>query len=314
MTSQHGPPANIRYDTGIAVLLIADTGSPDRLTVAIAALQGRIVAQAGWSGPLPQEGAVPQVVAVEAAGVDADTLAERLPLIAAWASANAVALVVAMAATQIDIVAAATLGGRTTLQVDPGIGDCVGALAIAAEHARYPAGVFDVGRESDTARLERLNAEVARIAEALARLTRAESERDLPPPPIVGDRTTAYGGPPGMGEPNAADVRRAIRTRRLRDQFFGTTLFEDPGWDMLLDLYAAELEHARVSVSSLCIAAAVAPTTALRWIGRMTDLGLFERQPDPHDRRRALMALTARARESMRGYMVAVKRGDLGIA
>ncbi|MGJ3628472.1 hypothetical protein AB5I41_18845 [Sphingomonas sp. MMS24-JH45] len=38
---------------------------------------------------------------------------------------------------------------------------------------------------------------------------------------------------------------------------------------MLLDLFAAELERARVSVSSLCIAAAVAPTTALRWIGRM---------------------------------------------
>ena len=59
---------------------------------------------------------------------------------------------------------------------------------------------------------------------------------------------------------------------------------------MLLDLYAAELEGAQVSVSSLCIAAAVAPTTALRWIGRMTEAGLFVRQPDPFDRRRAFLA------------------------
>ena len=43
---------------------------------------------------------------------------------------------------------------------------------------------------------------------------------------------------------------------------------------VLLDLFAAELEGNRVSVSSLCIAAGVAPTTALRWIARMTDMGL----------------------------------------
>lgn len=70
---------------------------------------------------------------------------------------------------------------------------------------------------------------------------------------------------------------------------------------MLLDLYAAHLEGTQVSVSSLCIAAAVAPTTALRWIGKMTEAGLFTRQPDPVDRRRAFMVLTERALEGMRG-------------
>jgi DNA-binding MarR family transcriptional regulator len=99
----------------------------------------------------------------------------------------------------------------------------------------------------------------------------------------------------------------------LRDQFFGTALFEDPGWDMLLDLYAAELEQARVSVSSLCIAAAVAPTTALRWIARMTDTGLFERRPDMHDRRRAFMVLSERASEAMRGYILATTGANLRI-
>ena len=42
---------------------------------------------------------------------------------------------------------------------------------------------------------------------------------------------------------------------------------------MLLDLLAARLERERVSVSSLCIAAAVPPTTALRWIRTLTDKG-----------------------------------------
>ena len=99
----------------------------------------------------------------------------------------------------------------------------------------------------------------------------------------------------------------------MRDQFFGVGLFEDPAWDMLLDLFAADLEGARVSVSSLCIAAAVAPTTALRWIAKMVDAGLFAREPDPFDRRRAFMALTGRARDGMRGYFVAMARAGLAI-
>ena len=102
--------------------------------------------------------------------------------------------------------------------------------------------------------------------------------------------------------------------RRLRDRFFASGLFEDPAWDMLLDLFAAELEGSAVSVSSLCIAAAVAPTTALRWIARLTDAGLLERRPDPFDKRRVFMALSEAARQGMRGYCRAVREAGLAIA
>ena len=111
----------------------------------------------------------------------------------------------------------------------------------------------------------------------------------------------------------ASEVRRAIRARRVRDQFFAGGLLEDPAWDMLLDLVAVDLEQARVSVSSLCIAAAVAPTTALRWISKLTQAGLLERQPDPFDRRRAYMALSATARDAMTGYVAAIRRAGLSI-
>ncbi|RZL98723.1 MAG: LysR family transcriptional regulator, partial [Sphingomonas sp.] len=232
-----------------------------------------------------------------------------LPDIAAWAQECGAAMVVALTTEQIDLVASVTLGGTSALLVDPDITDCAAALTIAAERARLPAGVADIGRESDTARFHRLSTEVARIADTLARLTRAE-ERDEQPP-IVGDRTTRYGAPPAAVTATASEIRRAIRARRMRDQFFGGGYFEDPGWDMLLDLYAAELEGTQVSVSSLCIAAAVAPTTALRWIGRMSDAGLFERRPDPLDRRRAYMALSTRASEGMQGYMAAVRRLEM---
>ncbi|MEG3083957.1 hypothetical protein U1707_09925 [Sphingomonas sp. PB2P12] len=314
MIQPDGESADTRYDSGIAAVLFASQDAPDRFATALAAMKGRIVARIDWQAPFGWH-AAPQVVVVEAAGVDDATLAERLPQIVEHAAALDAGLVVAMAGAQIDpVAAAATLGGATILLVDPSVTDCVAAIVVAAECARTPAGVFDVARETDGMRLERLNTEVARIAGALARLTRAEIEGDAPAALIVGDRTNRYGAPPSRAEPRAGDVRHAIRARRLRDQFFGTTLFEDPGWDMLLDLYAAELEQGRVSVSSLCIAAAVAPTTALRWIARMTDTGLFERRPDPLDRRRAFMVLSDRASAAMREYIVATRGADLRIA
>ena len=83
---------------------------------------------------------------------------------------------------------------------------------------------------------------------------------------------------------DAASIRSIIRARRLRDHYFRGGLFADPAWDMLLDLMAARLEKNRVAVSSLCIAAAVPATTALRWIKALTDSGLFVRAADPRGR------------------------------
>jgi hypothetical protein len=173
-----------------------------------------------------------------------------------------------------------------------------------------PAGVREGGDEAE--RLRRLHEEVARIAAELANLA-AES-----PPGTSGsvdDRRTRYAAGPAGGEPiDPAEIRRAIRGRRLRGQFFPARLLEDPGWDMLLDLFAAELEEAHVSVSSLCIASGVAPTTALRWISRMADAGLMMRLPDAGDRRRAFLALSPAASEGMRGYVAAARRAGLPVA
>lgn len=90
----------------------------------------------------------------------------------------------------------------------------------------------------------------------------------------------------------SARIRRYLRARRLRDELLPAELFADPAWDMLLDLYASELEGRPVSVSSACIAAAVPPTTALRWLGRLEELGLVDREDDSNDCRRTFVHLT----------------------
>ena len=144
---------------------------------------------------------------------------------------------------------------------------------------------------------ERLAAVAAACRQPEARLHDNRRERHFPilqPPP---EEDAAPAGP-DEARANAAFIRTMIRARRLRTHYFRADLFADPAWDMLLDLMAARLEEKKVAVSSLCIAAAVPPTTALRWIGVLTDGGLVVRVADPEDGRRVHVEIadaTARA-------------------
>lgn len=103
-----------------------------------------------------------------------------------------------------------------------------------------------------------------------------------------------------------AELGRALNwhlaSRRRRAQFFPADLFADPAWDILLDVFLAEVEQRRVSISSVCAAACVPPTTALRWIKTMTGQGLFTRSPDFNDGRRFYLQLSTLASRSMRNY------------
>ena len=167
--------------------------------------------------------------------------------------------------------------------------------------------------EEDRLALLRLTQQVSEIAERLDRLNtpRALGPRDgtdafrfeapgaAKRAPDQGDRLVRAARPP---LPDPRLVRRIIRQRQLRARFFDGELFADPAWDMLLDLTAVRVEHVRVSVTSLCIASGVPPTTALRWICQMVAAGLFERVEDDTDRRRAFIQLTDRAVEGMARY------------
>jgi hypothetical protein len=149
-------------------------------------------------------------------------------------------------------------------------------------------------KDTGTPRLQQISEEVGRIASALAAL----SEEDR----------AAADAAQGKIRVDAGLVRTMIRARRLRDQFFHSEIFADPAWDMLLDLFAARLENRRVAVSSLCIAAAVPPTTALRWIKSLSDQGLFVRIADAEDGRRVFIELSQGAAAAMENYLRAAQR------
>jgi DNA-binding MarR family transcriptional regulator len=191
------------------------------------------------------------------AGLVAHLLADDVPLILVAADDEADA-------------AGALLGGAVRAFLPPDAGETALADALTQALARGD-GVHDRGNWVDP-RILALKEEADRVAAAVAALA---DEREP-------------GAPRGIDAPR---IRAHIRARRQRERFFAPSLFADPAWDILLDLAAARLEGRLVSVSSLCIAAAVPTTTALRWVKNLLDIGLLVRSDDPADARRAFITL-----------------------
>ena len=173
----------------------------------------------------------------------------------------------------------------------------VAALATSIGWREMPMGLADVASDRNAERLRQLSDEVSRIAATLARLSSGPGS-----PPRALEPIPAGEVPPLSVE----TVRNVIRARRLRSRYFPEELFADPGWDMLLDLLQAEIAQLRVPVSSLCIAAAVPATTALRWLKTMVSQGLFIRRADPHDGRRVFVELAPETSHALRRYFAEV--------
>lgn len=218
---------------------------------------------------------------------------------------------------------------QTEFLCSPDDSEIVSLLVMAGLRKPAPGRVLfdDASRESETTRLEQLSAEVRRLAMTIERMSTGAGS---PYCAAVGsDRDgyrianeTAGSGASGhlfqprdrhrtaepASMPTHGEIRAIIRARRTRDQFLPPDLFADPAWDMVLDLLAARLAGQRVSVSSLCIAAAVPPTTALRWIRQLTDRAVFARIDDPVDGRRVFIELTEAATQAVLGWTQTVRR------
>jgi hypothetical protein len=235
-------------------------------------------------------------------------------------------LICETALVALDRVAAAipaSIDAQLLVDADPA--DKLIALA-AARRTRF-VELNDVARDDAMERIDRLQEEVARIARMLGDLaaqqgglpgapasfaSRSRNSDDFagqlrsPSRDFVAMPRSFMPEERTLDRQRAKQVRRMLRQRRMREHYFPADLFADPAWDMLLDLYAARLERQPVSVSSLCIAAAVPATTALRWIKTMTDAGLFLREQDPHDGRRIFIALAEGACDALTRYFDAL--------
>ena len=279
------------YGEAPSLLLLADRDEAlSRGCRAAAAAGMRLVG----ARPVADGGkAIAARAAVDAILVDASDPAELerlMPQLASAAARGSRCLIVACAGRR-GVARAIPPGSAIRIVPSRGGLDLLQALQVARAPARP---CFHDVKNADSPRLQQLSAEVGRIANILASLS--EDERD--------EEANGHGGP----RIDAALVRAIIRVRRLRDHYFRSELFADPAWDMLLDLYAARLDHQRVAVSSLCIAAAVPATTALRWIKSLTDQRLFVRVADPQDGRRVFIELSDEAAAGLEAYLRAAQR------
>ncbi len=226
-----------------------------------------------------------------------------------FSAANKIPLVVSTPLASLEAAFRSAAGSYVSWLCDPDPEDRISALALSLEKE---SALHDMGTDLDTQRLRRLADEVSRIARALSRLSSSD-EPSIERNTTMSDVQLSFRAEPAefddnLAPPDPSEIRKVIRLRRMRDRYFDASLFADPAWDMLLDLMAARLEHARVAVSSLCIAASVPPTTALRWIKAMSDHYLFERCADPDDGRRIFIQLSDRAMLGMTRYFDAAKK------
>lgn len=315
------PQADFVYDLAandaaglpLSVAIFADRPALREEIRADAAAAGLRIGEAGPLAGLLEDIVRPlgELVLLDCPAVPAATIAAlaRLDIRARNSGAQ---LIVSTSLESLDAVFGCLDQADVQILVAPSRGERVVALGRAL--AKLPGMRVRDLSDDDRLTLLRLTEQVGQIAERLDRLSsrhseetkafRFESPRDAFHPEVGDERRLMRMPRPPMPDPRL--VRQIIQQRQLRSRFFDGELFADPAWDILLDLTAARAEHTRVSVTSLCIASGVPPTTALRWIAQMTDAGLLERVEDETDRRRAFIALSDKAADAMARYFVEV--------
>ncbi|MEP3143935.1 MarR family transcriptional regulator [Qipengyuania citrea] len=267
-------------------------------------------------GPLAALG---DLVMVDCAVASADALAllSRLDMRGGKAGAQ---LVVSTTMAALDSVFGCFSLSAPQILVDPGRAERI--IAIGRVLARVPNLRLREMGEEDRLMLLRLTEQVGRIAERLEKLSPGQREgggafRFESPAQAWRaqgeDQRSAREEEQRPRLPEAAVLRRIIKARQARMRHFDADLFADPAWDILLDLAAARAERQQVSVTSLCIAAGVPATTALRWIGQMVDADLLVRVSDPHDRRRAYIALSDNTADALARYFSEIDVTDLAV-
>jgi hypothetical protein len=305
MDAIHTDRADLSYcdSTGSGRPPILIGGSSDRaLAVAVRAVEGF-----GWriGGTMAVEDArerIERQVSASAIWIEIDrdcggAMDDLLDSLREDVASGRYAAIVSTTGALLDPVAARVDDPAVELLVDADDAERAAALAIAASRAAVADRLSDVASDQNAARLRQLSDEVGRIAATLARISAN------PPTPA---RTAEPARSEEIPEVSAETVRAVIRARRLRARFFPEDMFADPAWDMLLDLLQAEIAQLRVPVSSLCIAAAVPATTALRWLKTLVSQGLFVRRADPHDGRRVFVELAPETSRALRRYFAEV--------
>lgn len=98
----------------------------------------------------------------------------------------------------------------------------------------------------------------------------------------------------------AASADQILRFRRHRDRVFNLTLFSDPAWDILLEIFRSAVRGTAITVSDTASGTGIASSSATRWVRTLETAGFVSRNPDPADKRRVLLDITPMGRALMK--------------
>jgi len=99
---------------------------------------------------------------------------------------------------------------------------------------------------------------------------------------------------------------KLIEARDIRSGCLPSSIFGEPGWDMLLALYRADGAGYRMTVSHMCRASQAPATTALRWIDNLIQLNMVLRRENPLDGRVVFIEMTPQTRRAIEHYLMEV--------
>ena len=103
----------------------------------------------------------------------------------------------------------------------------------------------------------------------------------------------------------AADSERfaqqILEARRLRADVFGPSLFSDPAWDLLLNLYLSELRHTEMTLDELADAIGLSADATGRWFHALAGKGMT-REKTSAARDKVVIGLSATGASAMRRW------------
>ncbi len=94
-----------------------------------------------------------------------------------------------------------------------------------------------------------------------------------------------------------------MKIRQHRKTLIAEDLIEDSALIMIFELYISHVDKYNLTVTGLCDATDAPPTTALRRIDVICNLGLAAKREDAHDSRRVIVTLTAKGLETVNAFL-----------
>lgn len=113
----------------------------------------------------------------------------------------------------------------------------------------------------------------------------------------------------GEMEKLARMARRLIALREVRQRFLPSGYFDEPAYNILLDLFVAHCENRVTYVHDACVASQSPMSTALRWVSVIVNDGFAIRHRDVVDGRRTILEITPKGVDAVRKVVSTTFKG-----